>query len=105
MLQIVKSRRERLSPCTMSLANTMFEIRITKTALKDIEKLSPKMKLRLQEILFTLVTDDPHQGKRLVGELEGNWSLRLNLKGRIVYSIDEDNKLVYIKLAKTHYGE
>ena len=105
MLQIVKSRRERLSPCTMSLANTMFEIRITKTALKDIEKLSPKMKLRLQEILVTLVANDPHQGKRLVGELEGNWSLRLNLKDRIVYSIDEDNAIVYVKRAKTHYGE
>ena len=105
MLQIVKSRRERLSPCTMSLANTMFEIRITKTALKDIEKRSPKMKLRLQEILVTLVANDPHQGKRLVGELEGNWSLRLNLKDRIVYSIDEDNKLMYLKRVKTQYGE
>jgi len=83
----------------------MFEIRITKTALKDIEKRSPKMKLRLQEILVTLVANDPHQGKRLVGELEGNWSLRLNLKDRIVYSIDEDNAIVYVKRAKTHYGE
>jgi len=83
----------------------MFEIRITKTALKDIEKLSPKMKLRLQEILVTLVANDPHQGKRLVGELEGNWSLRLNLKDRIVYSIDEDNKLMYLKRVKTQYGE
>jgi len=54
----------------MSLANTMFEIRITKTALKDIEKLSPKMKLRLQEILVALVANDPHQGRRLLGNLK-----------------------------------
>ncbi|HPH03200.1 MAG TPA: type II toxin-antitoxin system YoeB family toxin [Spirochaetota bacterium] len=51
------------------------------------------------------MANDSHLGKRLVGELEGNWSLRLNLKDRIVYSIDEDNKLVYIKRAKPQYGE
>jgi len=89
----------------MLLADAMYTIRITKTALKDIEKLSPKMKVRLQEILLNLVANDPHQGKRLVGELEGNWSLRLNLKDRIVSSIDEDNAIVYVKRAKTHYGE
>ena len=81
-----------------------YEIRITKQALKDIRKLSLKMKSKLRIIITEVLLKTPHEGKLLVGELKGNFSLRLNVYDRIVYSIDEDNKIVYIKRAKTHYG-
>ena len=48
---------------------------------------------------------DPFQGKRLLGDLAGSWSFRLNLKDRIVYSVDEARKIVYIERARTHYGD
>ena len=83
----------------------MYEIRITKTALKDIEKLTPKMKTKLRDILENVLSLNPFEGKKLMGDLEGNYSLRLNIKDRVVYSIDEDSKVVYVKRAKTHYGE
>ena len=82
-----------------------YEIRITKQALKDIGELSPKMKKKLKDILTEVLTFTPHEGKKLLGDLEGNYSLRLNIKDRIVYSIDEDHKTVYVKRAKTHYGD
>ena len=82
-----------------------YNIRITKTAKKDINKLSPKMKNKLKAILVNILSDSPYEGKRLISDLEGNYSIRLNITDRIVYSIDEQNKTVYIKRAKTHYGD
>lgn len=80
-----------------------YEIRITKKAFRDIRELSPSMKEKLKDILLEVLSVTPYEGKKSVGDLEGNYSLRLNLKDRIVYSIDEKNKIVYIKRAKTHY--
>lgn len=83
----------------------MYRIEITKTALKDIRKLTPKMKNKLKDILIHVLAVNPEEGKKLLGDLDGNYSIRLNLKDRIVYSIDDDAKIVYIKRARTHYGE
>ncbi len=47
----------------------------------------------------------PHQGKRLVGDLEGFYSLRLTFKDRIVYSVDEGAHTIYVHRARTHYGD
>lgn len=83
----------------------MYRIQITKTALKDIKKLTAKMKKKFKDILLNVISIDPYEGKKLLGDLEGNYSVRLNFKDRIVYSIDEEKKTVYIKRARTHYGE
>jgi len=81
-----------------------YEMRITKKAFIDIRELSLSMKVKLKDILLEVLSVTPYEGKKLVGDLEGNYSLRLDLKDRIVYSIDEKNKIVYVKRAKTHYG-
>ena len=81
-----------------------YDIKITKTALKDINSLSPKLKRKLKEILFEVISDNPYLGKYLVGDLSPHYSYRLNIKDRILYLIDEKKKIVYIKRAKTHYG-
>lgn len=80
-----------------------YEIRITKTALKDINQLSIKNKEILKNILINVVAQNPYEGKKLLADLAGNYSIRLTYKDRIVYSIDEENKIVYIKRARTHY--
>ncbi len=81
-----------------------YEVRITKQALKDTRKLSPKLRKKLRSILSEVLAQSPYEGKKLVGDLQGNYSLRLNRLDRIVYSIDEGNKIVYIKRTRTHYG-
>jgi mRNA-degrading endonuclease RelE of RelBE toxin-antitoxin system len=81
-----------------------YEIRITRQARKDIDTLSPKLRLKLRDILVHLIAENPYAGKRLLGDLAGSYSLRLNLKDRIVYSIDELSKTVFIERVRTHYG-
>ena len=82
-----------------------YEIRITNRAKKDIDKLTPKLKKKLQEILSEIISHQPYQGKKLIGDLEGSYSYRLSFQDRIVYSIDSVRRIVYVERAKTHYGE
>ncbi len=85
--------------------NGRYEIRITKQAKKDIEKLTPKLRRKLRTILVEVISENPYEGKPLLGDLAGNYSYRLTYKDRIMYSIDEDARIVFIKRARTHYGE
>jgi len=82
-----------------------YEVRITKQALKDIRTLPPKLKKKLKSILLEVLSITPHEGKKLIGELSVNYSVRLTLHDRIVCSIDEEKKIVYVKRARTHYGK
>ena len=82
-----------------------YEIRLTKEALKDLKKHPPHLKTKLKEILRNRVAIEPHSGKKLVGDLSGFYSVRLNYQDRIVYSIDDTEAIVYIHRVKTHYGD
>lgn len=82
-----------------------YVIRIAKQARKDIEKLDPRLKQKLRVILEEVIAVNPHEGKKLIGDLMGSYSYRLTFKDRIVYSINEVTKTVYVERARTHYGE
>ena len=82
-----------------------FQILITKQAKKDIDALSSKEKSKLKIILESVISENPYQGKKLLGPLIGNYSYRLTINNRIVYSINTEERIVYIKRARTHYGE
>jgi mRNA interferase RelE/StbE len=83
----------------------LFAVRFTKEAAKDVKKLSPRLNKKLREILLADVAIDPFSGKRLMGDLLGFYSVRLSLKDRIVYSVDETAHTVFVHRARTHYGE
>ena len=80
-----------------------FRVQITRRAQKDIATLTPKLKQKLHEIIINRIAMNPFDGKKLMGDLKGCWSVRLTLKDRVVYSIDEHNRIVYILRARTHY--
>ena len=61
-----------------------YEVRITRQAFKDIKELSSKMKAKLKSILVEILTNTPYEGKKLIGNLSGNYSIRLNLQDRII---------------------
>jgi addiction module RelE/StbE family toxin len=82
-----------------------YRIRFTRKAAKDIKKLPPKLKDKLKDILRNRLAIDPYSDKALVGNLKGHYSLRLEFKDRIVYSIHDNELVVLILRAKTHYGE
>ena len=82
-----------------------WEIRLTKQARKDIDKLPPKLRKKLRDILSEVLAIDPYEGKRLLGDLAGSYSYRLTYQDRIVYSLDEKHRTIYIERARTHYGD
>ncbi len=65
----------------------------------------PIQRNQCQKIIQEQIIVNPYEGKKLVGDLTGFFSLRLNYKDRILYSIDDQQKLIYIHRVKTHYGE
>lgn len=82
-----------------------WEIRFTKQAKRDVERLSPKLKAKLRDILLEVLARDPYEGKKLLGDLAGSYSYRLTHKDRVVYSLDEEHRIIYIERARTHYGD
>jgi Txe/YoeB family toxin of toxin-antitoxin system len=82
-----------------------YRIRFARQAVKDVEKLSPRLKKKLRDILEEVISKNPYAGKRLLGELEGSYSYRLTFQDRIVYSVDKEKRVIYIERARTHYGE
>lgn len=82
-----------------------FAIFFTKQAKKDIDLLDQKSKEKLKKILLEVIAINPYVGKKLLGELEGNYSYRLSIKDRVIYSVDIKQKCIYIKRARTHYGD
>ena len=64
-----------------------------------------KLKQKLKKIIVEKIINNPYSGKKLVGDLIGFYSLRLSYKDRIVYTVDDENNIIYIHRAKTHYGE
>jgi len=54
-------------------------------------------------VLRCIVAVHPHSGKKLVGDLKGYWSLRLTLKDRIVYRIEEETRTIVVLRARSHY--
>jgi Txe/YoeB family toxin of Txe-Axe toxin-antitoxin module len=81
------------------------EVRLLREAARDFDKLSPKLKLKLRQILEEVVAKAPDSGKRLVGDVKGFYSVRLTLKDRIVYTVDERARTIFVHRARTHYGE
>ncbi len=82
-----------------------YEIRITREARRDIETLTPKLRARLRDILLNVIARAPYEGKKLLGDLAGSYSHRLTYMDRIVYSVDEGRKIVYVERARTRYGD
>ena len=82
-----------------------YEIRVTRRAEKDIEKLSPKLKDKLYDILTEVIAVNPFEGKKLIGDLAGSFSYRLTYQDRIIYSVGMKKKIVYLERARTHYGD
>lgn len=82
-----------------------YHIRFTRQAAKDVKKLTPKLQEKLKDILRARIAVDPYSGKALVGDLKGYYSVRLSYQDRIVYSINDDELIILVVRAKTHYGE
>ncbi len=64
-----------------------YRIVIAKQATKDMKKLGAVMRKRV-DLAIDVLRGDPFAGKRLQGELDGTWSLRV-WPYRIIYTIHQ----------------
>lgn len=76
-------------------------------ALKDAKKLAASgLKPRAQELLGVLANDPfqtPPPFEKLVGDLAGTYSRRINIQHRIVYEVFLKEKTVRVLRMWTHY--
>ena len=84
---------------------SQYEIRLTKEAVKDIKKLPAYLRIKLETLLNETIAINPYAGKKLVGDLQGFLSFRLSYKDRIIYSVDEEQRIIFIHRTRTHYGD
>lgn len=85
----------------------MYAVKLSKQALKDREKirmagLGPKAKALL-DLLKENPFAVPPPYEKLVGNLSGYYSRRINIHHRLVYSVREDEKTVVVVRLWTHY--
>ena len=84
-----------------------YRIFFTKQAVKDFELVKKSSFGGKVKRLLTVLEEDPSQPpfEKLVGDLAGAYSRRINLQHRLVYQIDEEQKAVKILRMWTHYNE
>ena len=85
----------------------MWEIVYSKLAVKDSKKIAEtglKTKtLQLIEILKNDPFQNPPPYEKLIGDLLGAYSRRINIQHRLVYQIFQEEKIIRILRMWTHY--
>ena len=85
----------------------MWTLYYTKQAQKDARKLaSSGLKTKAQQLLSILQSDPlqtPPPFEKLVGDLTGAYSRRINIQHRLVYQVLEAEKAVKVLRLWTHY--
>jgi len=84
-----------------------WEVVYAKQAMKDAKKLAASgLKPKAQELLAVLAIDpfrNPPPFEKLVGDLVGAYSRRINIQHRIVYEIFTKERTVRVLRMWTHY--
>lgn len=85
----------------------MWKIVYTKQAQKDAQKLSRAGLKKKAEILLKILRESPFRTppsyEKLIGDLTGAYSRRINIQHRLVYQIFEEQETIKIIRMWTHY--
>ena len=84
-----------------------WEVIYAKHAQKDAQKLAASgLKAKAQELL-TIIKENPFQNpppyEKLVGDLSGAYSRRINIQHRLVYEVLQDQRTVKVLRMWSHY--
>jgi len=86
-----------------------YKILYSKLALKDAKNLSSANLDKKAKELIEIIKKDPFKNpppyEKLVGNLNGSYSRRINIQHRLVYEVKEAEKKVRISRMWSHYGE
>lgn len=84
-----------------------WKLVFTREAQKDARKLASSGLRSKAEKLLDILRKNPHQNpppfEKLVGDLSGAYSRRINVQHRLIYQIIEDLKTVKVIRMWTHY--
>jgi Txe/YoeB family toxin of toxin-antitoxin system len=85
----------------------MWQVVFAKAAAKDAKKLAAAvLKSRTQELLDVLANDpfqNPPPFEKLVGDLDGAYSRRINIQHRLVYEVFKNEHTVRVLRMWSHY--
>lgn len=85
----------------------MWTIKFSKQAVKDSKKIEQsnlkQSVINLLEVLKENPFQNPPPYEKLVGDLTGMYSRRINIQHRLVYEVFEKEKIVRILRMWTHY--
>ena len=85
----------------------MYNIVYTKKAINDLPKLKSVKLDKKAKALIEIIKENPYKTpptyEKLMGDLTGAYSRRINIKHRLVYEVLEEEKTVKIISLWTHY--
>ncbi len=83
-----------------------YEVLLTKQAIKDLERVKAAGMADKAKALLELLREDPFRNpppyEKLVGDLSGFYSRRINIQHRLVYQVEPGNKVRVLRMW-THY--
>jgi len=84
-----------------------WSVILSKQAIKDVEKLKRAGLAQSARELLVLLAEDPFatlpKYEKLVGNLQGFYSRRINIQHRLVYSIDKESRVIHVLRMWSHY--
>ena len=85
----------------------MWDLYFTKRAQKDAKKIAAAGLKNKTKQLLEIIRENPFQNpppyEKLVGDLAGAYSRRINIQHRLVYQVYEKEKIVRVLRMWTHY--
>ena len=85
----------------------MYKVVYRKQALKNLEKIKASTLKDKTKKLIDIIKENPFQTpppyEKLVGDLSGAYSRRINLQHRLVYQVFEKEKIIKIIRMWIHY--
>ncbi len=84
-----------------------WDVILSKKALKDAQKLKQaglkEQTLKLLELLTSNPFGTPPAFEKLVGNLKGFYSRRINIQHRLIYNVDRKKNIVHVLRMWSHY--
>ena len=84
-----------------------YRIKFTKQAIKDLELIKFSTLNKKAKNLIEIIKKDPYQTpppyEKLVGDLKGLYSRRINIQHRLVYEVFENEKVIKVIRMWKHY--
>lgn len=84
-----------------------WQLVFTKHAQKDAEKLASAGLKEKTKALLAILAENPFQNppayEKLIGDLAGTYSRRINIQHRLVYQVLEEQRVVKVLRMWSHY--